>query len=100
MPTGGTLKVRAAPDATPGRGQLTVAISDTGTGIGPDALLSIFRPFFTTKKRRGTGLGLSVCDRIMKAWGGSISVESRLGSGTTFYLRFPLIEDKHDDGVS
>ena len=102
MPTGGTLKVRAAPEATPagGRGQLTVAISDTGTGIGPEALLSIFRPFFTTKKRRGTGLGLSVCDRIMKAWGGSISVESRLGSGTTFYLRFPLIEDKHDDGVS
>jgi PAS domain S-box-containing protein len=102
MPTGGTLEVRAVPEATParGRGQLTVSVSDTGTGIGAEALPSIFRPFFTTKKRRGTGLGLSVCDRIMKALGGSISVESRLGSGTTFYLRFPLMEGKHDDGVS
>lgn len=97
MPMGGILTVRAATDATAreGRGQLTVAISDTGLGIGPEAIPNIFRPFFTTKKKRGTGLGLSVCDRIVKAHGGNISVESRLGSGTTFYLRFPLMGEEH-----
>jgi PAS domain S-box-containing protein len=102
MPTGGTLGIRAATEAMAGggRGQLTVAVSDTGLGISPEAIPNIFRPFFTTKKKRGTGLGLSVCDRIIRAHGGSISVESKQGSGTTFYLRFPLMEKEHHGGIS
>lgn len=95
MPAGGTLAIRAAAGAAgsaEGRNELVVAVSDTGTGINPDSMDRIFRPFFTTKKKRGTGLGLSVCDRIMKAHGGTVSVESKQGVGTTFYLRFPLME--------
>jgi two-component system, NtrC family, sensor kinase len=97
MPAGGTLCVRAAAE---GADNLNIEVTDTGQGIDPEILPQIFRPFFTTKKRRGTGLGLSVCDRIVRAHGGSISVESNRGSGTTFLLRFPLMEGKHDDGVS
>jgi len=97
MPDGGTLSVRAMAE---GDGHLSIAVADTGQGIDPDILPQIFRPFFTTKKKRGTGLGLSVCDRIMRAHRGSITVESSRGSGTTFFLRFPLMEGKHDDGIS
>jgi PAS domain S-box-containing protein len=93
MPAGGTLTVRAA---TEDASHLTIAVSDTGQGIHPETLPQIFRPFFTTKKKGGTGLGLSVCERIIKAHGGTIRVESSLGSGTTFFLEFPLMEDKHD----
>jgi PAS domain S-box-containing protein len=97
MPAGGTLCVRAAAE---GAGNLSITVADTGQGIDPEILPQIFRPFFTTKKKRGTGLGLSVCDRIIRAHGGSISVESNRGSGTTFLLRFPLMEGKHDDRIS
>ena len=102
MPAGGTLRVSAATQAAvaQGRDALTITVSDTGLGIHPEAMPHIFRPFFTTKKKRGTGLGLSVCDRIIKAHGGSISVESSPGSGTTFFLNFPVLEGKNDDGLS
>ena len=96
MPGGGTLYVRAAAE----NGDLAIAVADTGQGIDAEILPQIFRPFFTTKKKRGTGLGLSVCDRIIRAHGGSIRVESSRGSGTTFLLRFPLMEDQHNVGVS
>jgi PAS domain S-box-containing protein len=97
MPTGGTLCVKAAAE---GGSYLSIAVADTGQGIDPEILPHIFRPFFTTKKKRGTGLGLSVCDRIIKAHEGSISVESSRGSGTTFLLRFPLMEGQPNDRVS
>lgn len=103
MPAGGTLAIRAAAGAAAsaeGRNELVVAVSDTGTGINPDSMGSIFRPFFTTKKKRGTGLGLSVCDRIMKAHGGTVSVESKQGVGTTFYLRFPLMEAGNGEPIA
>jgi signal transduction histidine kinase len=97
MPAGGTLRVRAGAE---GAGDLTITVVDTGQGIDPEILPHIFRPFFTTKKKRGTGLGLSVCDRIIKAHGGSITVESRQGRGTTFSLHFPLAEGKQDAALS
>ena len=97
MPGGGTLSVGAAAEGT---GNLTIAVSDTGQGIHPETLPHLFRPFFTTKKKRGTGLGLSVCDRIIKAHGGTITVESSVGRGTTFFLHFPLKEDNSHDRVS
>ena len=98
MPAGGKLSVAAGTSL--GAGQMVISIADTGTGIDPEAMPHIFRPFFTTKKKRGTGLGLSVCDRIMRAHGGTINVESSRGNGTTFFLRFPLMEDQGDDGLS
>src|SRR5262245_31492735 len=94
MPAGGKLSVAAGTSL--GAGQMVISIADTGTGIDPEAMPHIFRPFFTTKKKRGTGLGLSVCDRIMRAHGGTINVESSRGNGTTFFLRFPLMEDQRD----
>jgi two-component system, NtrC family, sensor kinase len=102
MPTGGKVCVAAATRATAaeGRKELTITVTDTGLGIHPEVLPHIFRPFFTTKKKRGTGLGLSVCDRLIRAHGGNISVESSPGSGTTFFLQFPLMEGKHDAALS
>ena len=64
-------------------GKVVVKIQDTGCGISEEQLPTIFEPFVTYKKN-GTGLGLAICDHIVKAHGGTISVESELGVGTTF----------------
>jgi two-component system, NtrC family, sensor kinase len=69
---------------------VAIAISDNGKGIPPDRLARIFEPFFTTKAiGRGTGLGLSVCDRIIKQHGGRILVESEIDKGTCFTVLMP-----------
>ena len=62
---------------------IIVTISDTGCGIPEERLPTIFEPFVTYKKQ-GTGLGLAICDHIIKAHGGTITVESTPGVGTTF----------------
>ena len=62
--------------------------SDTGAGIPEEAKDRIFIPFYTTKTK-GTGLGLAITQRIVKGHGGTIEVQSRLGEGTEFVLRFP-----------
>ena len=68
-----------------------IAIQDTGCGISEKNLQRIFDPFFTTKEvGKGTGLGLSVSHGIVKAHGGSIEVESKLGEGSTFRIYLPL----------
>jgi two-component system NtrC family sensor kinase len=61
-------------------------------GIDPKFAPNIFRPFFSTKKKRGMGLGLSICEGIMTTHGGTISADSTLGKGTTFCLHIPLAE--------
>jgi len=68
-----------------------VDVSDTGGGIAPDKLNHIFEPFYTTKKK-GTGLGLMIVQRIVRQHGGHIQLESRVGQGTTFRIRLPLHE--------
>jgi signal transduction histidine kinase len=88
MPNGGTLSIGASFDAAEG---IVVTVADTGSGIDPEVLPRIFQPFFTSKKRRGLGLGLPICDRIVKAHGGRITVESRRGHGTTFKIYLPLV---------
>ena len=71
-------------------GQAIIEISDTGAGIAPQHLGRIFEPFFTTKPVGvGTGLGLSICHRLVTGLGGSISVESQLGVGSTFRVTLP-----------
>src|SRR5262249_54790744 len=61
-----------------------------GGGIPGDQQLNIFVPFFTTKQK-GTGLGLAICQRIVKNHGGGISVQSRVGEGSTFIIRLPAL---------
>lgn len=66
-----------------------VSISDTGPGIDSTIIANIFDPFFTTKHGSGNGLGLSIVNMIIKQHGGMVSVESRVGRGTTFFLYIP-----------
>ncbi|MCY1081862.1 PAS domain-containing sensor histidine kinase [Archangium lansingense] len=66
-------------------------VEDTGVGIPEEKLSSIFEPWFTTKPPgRGTGLGLPVVRNILKEYGGDLSVESKVGSGSAFTFRLPL----------
>ena len=71
--------------------ELQISIADNGRGIPPERLQRIFDPFYTTKSAgRGTGLGLSVCDRIVKQHGGHIRVKSQVGVGTEFTVILPV----------
>jgi two-component system NtrC family sensor kinase len=68
-----------------------MAIIDTGCGIPPQNLKRIFDPFFTSKEvGKGTGLGLSVSHGIIRAHGGAIEVESKVGEGSTFNVYLPI----------
>ncbi|HEV7218099.1 MAG TPA: ATP-binding protein [Terriglobales bacterium] len=93
MPNGGTLRV-----ATSNGSNVSVVISDTGSGIAQEHIRRIYDPFFTTKtapaegQSRGTGLGLSVTYGIIQEHAGQIRVESNPGQGTTFTLDFPMMK--------
>jgi signal transduction histidine kinase len=69
-----------------------VSVEDTGSGIPPERLAAIFEDFVTTK-RRGLGLGLAITKRIVEQLDGTITVESEVGRGTKFTLRFPARDD-------
>jgi signal transduction histidine kinase len=70
---------------------IIITVSDNGTGIPSDILPKIFDPFFTTKPVNvGTGLGLSIAHGIITEQGGTITVESTQGEGTTFIIKLPL----------
>jgi PAS domain S-box-containing protein len=86
MPKGGTLTLGAT--VSDGN-EITLTVADSGIGIDADVLPRIFQPFFTSKKRRGLGLGLPICDRIVKAHGGKIEVKSSPGQGTAFEIHLP-----------
>ncbi len=70
-----------------------VKVRDTGPGIPPENIGKLFDPYFTSGKKGGTGLGLSYCKRVMKAFGGDITCDSVLGEYTEFTLFFPKISD-------
>jgi two-component system NtrC family sensor kinase len=74
-------------------------VIDSGSGIDPEDLAKIFQPFFSAKKGKGIGLGLSISERIIKNHGGTIAVESMPGKGTTFRIHLPL-EQKLTEGVN
>jgi two-component system NtrC family sensor kinase len=87
MPAGGTLAIRTA--YHPQEGQVTLSVSDTGTGIPPDVQANLFEPFFTTKDS-GTGLGLAVSYEIIQNHGGDIRAENSPDGGAVFTLILPV----------
>ncbi|SEQ40912.1 PAS domain S-box-containing protein [Solimonas aquatica] len=81
-------------EASRGAASVTISVRDWGSGIPEELLGRIFEPFVTTKlPGQGTGLGLPLVYRIVADHGGSISVDSRVGEGSTFVLRLPLAPD-------
>ena len=95
MPQGGALTLATRlmlAEESHGTGFVRLRISDTGEGIPPEALPRVFEPFFSTKEiGKGTGLGLSTVYGLVDQHKGRISVDSKLGEGTTFTLHFPLV---------
>jgi len=76
-----------------------LTISDTGCGIPDDIVQKVFDPFFTTKttdKKRGSGLGMSVVDAVIKDHNGYIDLSTRVGEGTSFYIYFPITRESKD----
>jgi len=73
-----------------------IAVADTGVGISSENLEKLFSPFFTTKGREGSGLGLMTCHYIVDQHRGSIDVESQLGAGSTFRLNLPIDPGSYD----
>jgi len=97
MPHGGRLLVEAA--LAGDLRHVNVAITDTGVGIPSEVLPRIFDPFYTTHEvGQGTGLGLSVSYGIIKRHGGTISVRSEPGKGSTFTVALPALQEESDDG--
>jgi PAS domain S-box-containing protein len=102
MPNGGTIHVRtssvdvtrppAAPlDPAPGRYSV-VEVEDTGSGMSPEVIAHVFEPFFTTKTEGGTGLGLSMVCGFAQQCGGTVSIASSLGHGTTVGIFLPAAQ--------
>ncbi|MFL6718340.1 MAG: histidine kinase famiy protein [Burkholderiaceae bacterium] len=104
MPGGGLLTLRtrnevigeedlqAFPGLRPGR-HVSIAVTDTGTGIAPELLNRVMDPFFTTKEEgKGTGLGLSMVYGFAKQSGGAVYLYSEVGVGTTVRLYFPATD--------
>jgi two-component system sensor histidine kinase HydH len=86
MPGGGSLTFRTSKIESSAGLAVGISIRDTGLGIGPDDRKNIFKPFYTTKER-GVGLGLAICQRIIREHGGSIRVKSIPGQGSVFFIR-------------
>ncbi len=87
MTRAGTLTLRTEPH----EGGVCLVVQDTGGGIPQEMLSRIFEPFYTTKKK-GSGLGLMIVQRIIRDHGGRIQLESNVGQGTTFRIWLPVEE--------
>ncbi|HEY0932781.1 MAG TPA: ATP-binding protein, partial [Trebonia sp.] len=92
------LRIEIVPAPLPGTGSwIAFSVTDTGIGIGPDNLTSIFSAFqqadgTTSRRYGGTGLGLAICREVAARLGGEVTVHSELGAGSTFSLHLPLVQ--------
>ena len=101
MPEGGIIKIKSEniqikknqDFPLPSGKYIKISIGDQGTGISEEYLNKIFDPFFTSKPN-GNGLGLTICYSIIKKHNGYITVESKIGHGTIFYIYLPAFQDK------
>jgi two-component system NtrC family sensor kinase len=91
MTGGGTLTIRSA--LTPDGHSIAVSFADTGPGITEEVREKIFDPFYTTKEH-GTGLGLSISYGIVEQHGGTITVDSMVGTGSTFIITLPILSSE------
>ena len=85
MPNGGTITIKCRQT----KDNAEISFADTGTGIPDDVLPKLFNPLFTTKAQ-GMGFGLAICKRVVEAHGGTITVETARGKGTTFTVTLPI----------
>jgi hypothetical protein len=85
MPSGGVLALATSTHD----GNVLIEIVDTGSGLTPEECERLFTPYYTTKQH-GTGLGLAVVQSVISDHGGTISVESEAGVGTTFRIELPI----------
>ncbi len=93
MPDGGVMKIMVSKGAE----WVNVCVHDNGGGIPEHIIHKIFDPFFTTKPQtKGTGLGLSISHGIVERHGGTIEVESEVGRGSIFTVRFPVVDEIRD----
>ena len=95
-PQNGTIRVEACPNSPQ---HIVLTVSDTGPGISPEAQQNLFQPFFQAHRRpeigiEGLGLGLSIVKQLVDLHGGSISVQSEEGKGTTFRILLPAAYDE------
>jgi signal transduction histidine kinase len=86
MPQGGTIAIRTRCDD----GQVTLEVSDTGTGMTDEVRQRCLEPFFTTKGNHGSGLGLAMVYGSVQRHQGTIDINSEVGKGSTFIIRIPL----------
>lgn len=100
---GGVISITTIPNLTNTRKEagVTIEVSDNGVGVPPELLPKIFDLFVTTKPPgEGTGLGLVICQEIIKAHGGTIEVKSALGRGTTVAIRLPASKQAAEHGAN
>jgi two-component system cell cycle sensor histidine kinase/response regulator CckA len=91
MPSGGVLRFSSERAAGPHGPELSIQVTDTGSGIDPELQDRIFEPFFTTKQsEKGSGMGLAMVYGILQSHRGSIALQTGHGAGTRFELRLPL----------
>ena len=97
MPDGGNLNIRTYTD---GSCWVKTEVQDTGYGISPQNMNNLFTPFFTTKEKgKGVGLGLMVCNDIIRRHQGRIEVQSKEGDGTSFTVYLPLCLDSGKEEI-
>lgn len=92
MPDKGTIRISIETRKTNAGSFALLTIEDTGIGIPQENFQKIFQPFFTTKGKQATGLGLMITSAIVQNLGGTIGVKSEPGEGTTFRVALPLAE--------
>jgi len=89
MPQGGTIAMRVRQDGD----EVLLTISDTGVGMSEEVRRRCLEPFFSTKDQQGTGLGLALVNTTVQRHGGTVTVESEPGQGTTFSIRLPIYRE-------